>query len=702
MTRTRRAAVVGIAIVAGAISAYGHDDSPLTHASGAARTLDPAVVAVLPFAVGDSQPALLDLRDAIQDLVAARLPGGDGAPKAVDPATVRRQLRRATPREDYAPSLDVSLSIAQMLGAGELLYGEVGGTPDEVSLEAVLAGVPGGDVRARASARGHADSLPYLAEQVVARLLAVQAARDSDELSAFNRTSASAFRAYLAGLHAYRRGRTGLNSEATLHFERALFLDSTFALAALRLAQMATFYGTDELDGLWRFDAAWEQRHRLGHADRAVLVAYVGPRYPRPATVSERVVASERAAAAAPNRVEAWRIAALNLLQFGSKIGYPDWDTRALEALKRAHAMDSLDSSIPADLLLLAVRAGDRAAVRRYAGLRSALHPVGQQARFGESLRWLSATALGDSAGLADVRSRFTERVSLRAIVDWSQTFGVGLDDGERAATLFAEGASEGVYHRSVIVAIVPFLLNRGRPGQASRLLATAERGFGQRIDVGVLEFRIHAALYWDGDSTEAAAAARSLEAYLDGAQLPLGQARDPETAACALAHWRFAGRDFRGATAALERMRRLRAASTAYPIESTPVCAAAVEAQLAAAQRWADAPAALEGLDTLLRAGFDVQLLLPTVATVIASRLYEARGDRLHALALTRRRNFWWTQLLSTQIRDEGRLATLIGDTAGAIRAYRHYLALRSDPEPRLRADVERVRTELAALTRR
>jgi hypothetical protein len=88
-------------------------------------------------------------------------------------------------------------------------------------------------------------------------------------------------------------------------------------------------------------------------------------------------------------------------------------------------------------------------------------------------------------------------------------------------------------------------------------------------------------------------------------------------------------------------------------------------------------------------------------VATVIASRLYEARGDRLHALALTRRRSFWWTQLLSTQIRDEGRLATLIGDTAGAIRAYRHYLALRSDPEPRLRADVERVRAALAALTR-
>ena len=46
---------------------------------------------------------------------------------------------------------------------------------------------------------------------------------------------------------------------------------------------------------------------------------------------------------------------------------------------------------------------------------------------------------------------------------------------------------------------------------------------------------------------------------------------------------------------------------------------------------------------------------------------------------------------------REEGRLAAQLGDTAGAIRAYRHYLALRSDPEPRLRAQADTVRMELA-----
>ena len=36
---------------------------------------------------------------------------------------------------------------------------------------------------------------------------------------------------------------------------------------------------------------------------------------------------------------------------------------------------------------------------------------------------------------------------------------------------------------------------------------------------------------------------------------------------------------------------------------------------------------------------------------------------------------------------------------SVGAISAYRNYLALRSDPEPELKPEVQRVRAELAAL---
>ena len=52
-----------------------------------------------------------------------------------------------------------------------------------------------------------------------------------------------------------------------------------------------------------------------------------------------------------------------------------------------------------------------------------------------------------------------------------------------------------------------------------------------------------------------------------------------------------------------------------------------------------------------------------------------------------------------SAYLREQGRLAALTGDTERAIRAYSHYLKLRSDPEPEVLPEVEAVRAELARL---
>ena len=85
------------------------------------------------------------------------------------------------------------------------------------------------------------------------------------------------------------------------------------------------------------------------------------------------------------------------------------------------------------------------------------------------------------------------------------------------------------------------------------------------------------------------------------------------------------------------------------------------------------------------------------TIGNLIAARLFEAQGDLPRALAAVRRADSFY----STQRREEGRLAALNGDRSGAIRAYRRYLALRSDPEPSLRGDVQHVRAELTRLER-
>jgi hypothetical protein len=95
--------------------------------------------------------------------------------------------------------------------------------------------------------------------------------------------------------------------------------------------------------------------------------------------------------------------------------------------------------------------------------------------------------------------------------------------------------------------------------------------------------------------------------------------------------------------------------------------------------------------------------ILVHTVpANLIVARVAEAEGDLAFALKAVRRRDgdligFQW--YLSTFLHEEGRLAALTGDTAGAIRAYQHYMMFHSDPEPEARAEVERVRGDLAKL---
>jgi hypothetical protein len=51
--------------------------------------------------------------------------------------------------------------------------------------------------------------------------------------------------------------------------------------------------------------------------------------------------------------------------------------------------------------------------------------------------------------------------------------------------------------------------------------------------------------------------------------------------------------------------------------------------------------------------------------------------------------------------LRHEGRAAELAGDTAGALRAYRHYLALRRDPDAAVRHYADSVRAAVERLER-
>jgi hypothetical protein len=132
-------------------------------------------------------------------------------------------------------------------------------------------------------------------------------------------------------------------------------------------------------------------------------------------------------------------------------------------------------------------------------------------------------------------------------------------------------------------------------------------------------------------------------------------------------------------------------------------VCPAMVEALIEShGGARAEGPA-LDSLETLVRLGSQGEYPLDVTIPVLVD-LRRRRGEYQHALSLARieMSDNYRNHFRPTLLRQRGELLTMIGDTAAAIRAYREYLALRTDPDPGpMREEVDRVRAALAGFTR-
>jgi hypothetical protein len=107
-----------------------------------------------------------------------------------------------------------------------------------------------------------------------------------------------------------------------------------------------------------------------------------------------------------------------------------------------------------------------------------------------------------------------------------------------------------------------------------------------------------------------------------------------------------------------------------------------------------------LAALDTLY--GVPGSPDFPRGFSLAASRAHEAAGDLAGARAAARRvplEPLYGPMYLAGYKYTEGRLALLAGDRDGALRAWRHYLALRRAPDPELRPQVARVRALVDSL---
>jgi tetratricopeptide (TPR) repeat protein len=656
---------------------------------------DERAVMILPFRVAGADPDLSYLREGMVDLLAAKLTG-DAGPRSVDPRSVISAWRRAGgSAQDDLPE-EKALQIARHLGAGRLIKGSVVGAPPRLVLTAFLVRVSGGRAPLSVSMEGPLDSLSVLVDRLTAGLLAGEAG-ETENLMNLTTTSLPALRAYLEGRAAYRDGRY---TEAVRQFGRALEFDSTFALAGLGLRSAAVWTPT-EGEATRGLALAWAARDRLSKRDRLFLVAAAGPRYPAPSPSLEGLAAWERVVEMSADQPESQYELADLLFHEGRVFDAEDSWNRAARGFARALALDSTFSSPLSHLVDLAVVDHDTASLRALSALYLSRNPRADDANY---VRWRLVTGVGDTSGQAAVRARFgqLDYRTLWAIAHVGQFDGIALEDAERAIELLPSRAETREDRGFALNAARVFALNRGRPEAASRATA-ALRSYDTPVNPHrSLYYSVLDALYWGGDTAAAALAVRQLAISAEARPVQPASARAFQLYdICVTELWRLARGDTRTLERAIVQLRvGTSEANLAYTVQ---LCAGLLDV-MRSALNTRDVPVEkLEHLDSLVRARQDGLEALVHAANLQLARLQESRGNLTGALRALRRRAYYTDpeqlEFFSTALREEGRIAALAGDRTSAVRAYQHYLALRSEPEPSQKPEVERVRSELAKL---
>jgi DNA-binding SARP family transcriptional activator len=648
---------------------------PLIRVARESRTpLDPRLVVVAPFRLAEPDSGLDFLREGVVDLFASRLAGGvllAAEPRAV--LTAWDQTRRGRAADEV--SNGEARQVARRLGAAHLLLGTIIGPAERPTFSGRLIAVADGKVQTAAEVTGSLDSLPDLIDRLAGQLLAGISSEPRERLADLTSASFPALERYLVARDAYRHGDY---ASATSALRSAVALDSTFALAWLHLADAADWTG--EPGAAEIRNRAWALRSHLTPGDRAYLEALLGPRFPEPPSAQEQRAAWERVVALTPDRVEGWYGLGDVLFHHGTFLEADSGFQAARAAFSRAVALDAGYAAPLAHLVQIALLSRDLPGVQRLADAYWALDSTGDVAEY---LRWHVAIVLGDSAGLREVREAFS-RISppaLRRIITWSQLEGVGVGDGLAAlGQLQARAATAGQRQNAMAVGLAPL----GNSGQLEAFLAELERHGDVATPAAGSLLRLRIVQQYSVDP----ATVDSLAARIP--TVPGSPERAEVDRIVALSHL-LAGRSIQPdlINRAMEGTRRWPQRDPGFEAARALLTAACCPLQ------------ARPVLDS-------VSAELPSMVGAQASALidlalaYERIGEPGLALRTLRRRSLdHWLGLprLAPAMWLEGRLAAETGDTAAAVHAWKHYLALRAAPDPAMRGEVDGVREALARL---
>jgi tetratricopeptide (TPR) repeat protein len=275
--------------------AFGPPDRDVSAASG---PISASAIAVLPFLYQGSEEYAY-LGEGIADLLSTKLDGA-GELRSVDPRAVLSLVG-----EGAEANLDprAATRVARTLAAGRFVLGSIVEAGDRLTLSAVLyeAGAtpaPLGEAEAAGRAEEVFEVVDDLAADLLAELGTGPAARVR-RIAAVTTNSLPALKAYLEGERAYRLGQY---QDATEDFQRAVALDTAYALAHYRLSILAEYVTQAELA-----QAAAEQAvrfaGRLPERDRRMFEAFLAWRRGAHGE-AERLYRS--LVGSYPDEVEAW------------------------------------------------------------------------------------------------------------------------------------------------------------------------------------------------------------------------------------------------------------------------------------------------------------------------------------------------------------------------------------------------------------
>ena len=647
--------------------------------------LDSAAIAVLPFRVigADSASPARELARSIGDLFEIKVNREFGR-RIAYPGSVAAQWRRAGGTQDSALSEQAELELGRALGVGSLVRGTIVEGDTTIMLAASMVDVVTGDTRVptvRAEGPlGTPEELYDLVDQLIVQLLSRDRGISERTVQRLKQFEPDAIQAYLAA-----RAAPFDSPEEDRYFRAALEADSNLVDAALAL------YATGEDQRYLReLRYAWEHQDQLTERGRAYLQVLAAGRHGSIMTGAEKIRGYQALAYRWPEWIVPWFELGEKLTISGALASAPDWRQRAREALER---IDLPDSNVFWHLAELAFMDQDTARARdladrfqaRFAGSRDWL------AGYAPSYQWRLAILEGDTAAATWALGQTPDS-------SWIPPFALADGRGMTYADRVVAAEVNDLWH------LDNWLWARGREPEWRDAWRRSTSGRSPVGRSAVLVFR--ALLLGPSEDTTAAGAIQGLERIAGTDDNQPFTSHDRTLARCWITLWRLEHADTTGVR---ETLRHL-----AEPDRSNHFAGwTALIDVLLARLEGSDVRAALLRADSVvgerpLLGGRRLDSN-PTgeVQNLMLARMLREYGEPERALTAIRRRIYNAPFIMSytsipEYLREEARLAATVGDTAGAIEAYRHYFALRdSRPDhPTWAAQWDSMRVEYGALT--